>query len=61
MVWMRGVEVLVDADPLGGSGLTVRVPGEPEPGAGAAAASRGSDPLVEYDEDELVDPGGCEF
>jgi hypothetical protein len=60
---VRGVEVMIDVGPLGVSGLTVRVPGEPEPGPGQndVERRRASDPVVEYDDDELVDPGGCEF
>jgi hypothetical protein len=62
----RGVEVTVDADPLGVGGLTVRVPGGPETDGAEAARLSGSrsrheDPLHEYDEDDLLDPGGCEF
>ncbi|MGP3964562.1 hypothetical protein ACTWPT_52255 [Nonomuraea sp. 3N208] len=59
---MRGdrVEVMADEGPLGVRGLTVRVPGEPEPGFGRRVG--GSPPIPpDYDDDKVADPGGCEF
>ncbi|WP_188195505.1 hypothetical protein [Nonomuraea sp. SYSU D8015] len=60
-VWLRGGEVMTDAGSHGGPGLAVWVSGEPEPGWGVARDRRLPDPLVEYDEEDLADPGGCEF
>ncbi|MGN9841466.1 hypothetical protein ACTMTI_25395 [Nonomuraea sp. H19] len=56
MVWWR-VEVIADVWPRGVRGLTVRVPGEPE---GSQAPGGAVAPPPEYD-DDVADPGGCEF
>ncbi|WP_127939378.1 hypothetical protein [Nonomuraea polychroma] len=59
-----GVEVVAGEGPLGVRGLTVRVPGEPEPRPGgrvAACSSPVPPDAPEYDDDDFADPGGCEF
>ncbi|TMR09786.1 hypothetical protein ETD86_42235 [Nonomuraea turkmeniaca] len=55
-----GINVMADEGPLGVRGLTVRVPGEPEPVLRSRVGCSSPVP-PEYDEDELADPGGCEF
>ncbi|MEW9554024.1 hypothetical protein [Nonomuraea sp. NPDC050783] len=59
---MRDIKVLLEAGPHGGHGLTVRVAGRVPPGTEYGAwRVPAPPPPPEPGDDDLLDPGGCEF
>ncbi|QYC38267.1 hypothetical protein Nocox_03185 [Nonomuraea coxensis DSM 45129] len=59
---MRDIEVVLEAGPRGGHGLTVLVSGRARPGMDRGERGvRKPPPPPEFDDDDLLDPGGCEF
>jgi hypothetical protein len=60
-VSVRQVEVTVDACPVGVRGLTVRVSGGPGVEGPGTRPERRLPALPPEHDDELADPGGCEF
>ncbi|MEZ7130600.1 hypothetical protein ACBR40_35160 [Nonomuraea sp. AD125B] len=58
---MRDIEVLLEAGPRGSQGLTVRVSGRLRPGMEHGERRVPKPPPPPEFDDDLLDPGGCEF